>query len=106
VLRPGRDRYNCLLRYAWLDFGNGEVYLVNEAIGRAGYGALYTYPPDVKYVEQIQAANTFAREHQLDLWSACKDAPTMAAWQSGTSSLIPAYDDGAADKVLTEPGEC
>jgi endonuclease YncB( thermonuclease family) len=66
-----RDRYDRLLRYAWLDFGEGEVYLVNEAMVRSGYAALYTYPPDVKYVEQIRAANTFAREHGYGLWSGC-----------------------------------
>ena len=34
-----RDRYDRLLRYVWLDFGGGEVYLVNEAMVRAGYAA-------------------------------------------------------------------
>jgi micrococcal nuclease len=65
-----RDRYN-RLRYAWLDFGDGEVYLVNEAMVRSGYAALYTYPPDVKYVEQIREAQRIAREHEYGLWSGC-----------------------------------
>lgn len=66
-----RDRYDRLLRYAWLDFGGGEVYLVNEVMVRAGYAALFTYPPDVKYVDQIREAQTFARGHGLGLWSGC-----------------------------------
>jgi micrococcal nuclease len=66
-----RDRYDRLLRYAWLDFGGGEVYLVNEAMVRSGYAALYTYPPDVQYVDQIREAQTFARERGLGLWSGC-----------------------------------
>jgi micrococcal nuclease len=69
-----RDRYDRLLRYAWLDFGNGEVYLVNEAMVRSGHAALSTYPPDVKYVDQIREANTFARAHRLGLWSGCTTA--------------------------------
>lgn len=66
-----RDRYDRLLRYAWLDFGGGEVYLVNEAMVRSGYAALSTYPPDVRYVDQIRDAQAFAREHGLGLWSGC-----------------------------------
>jgi micrococcal nuclease len=66
-----RDRYDRLLRYAWLDFGGGEVYLVNEAMVRSGHATLYTYPPDVEYVDQIREANSFAREHGLGLWSGC-----------------------------------
>jgi len=37
-----RDRYRRLLRYAWLDVGDGEVYLVNEALVRSGHAALFT----------------------------------------------------------------
>jgi micrococcal nuclease len=66
-----RDRFDRLLRYAWLDFGEGEVYLVNEAMVRSGYAALATFPPDVRYVDQIQAAQRFARGHGLGLWSGC-----------------------------------
>ncbi len=66
-----RDRFDRLLRYAWLDFGNGEVYLVNEAMVRSGYAALATFPPDVRYVDRIQEAQRFAREHELGLWSGC-----------------------------------
>ncbi len=76
-----RDQYGRLLRYVWLDLGDhwrvdGDdaapaVYLVDEAIVRAGFAALATFPPDVKYVDQIRAAQTFARDHRLGLWSAC-----------------------------------
>src|SRR5215217_3352267 len=67
----GRDRFGRLLRYVWLDFGDGEVYLVNEALVRAGYAAFSTYTPDVKYVEEIREAGQFAREHDYGLWSGC-----------------------------------
>jgi micrococcal nuclease len=66
-----RDRFGRLLRYVWLDFGGGEVYLVNEAMVRAGYAAFSTFPPDVKYVEEIREAGQFAREHGYGLWSGC-----------------------------------
>jgi micrococcal nuclease len=66
-----RDRFDRLLRYVWLDFGGGEVYLLNEALVRSGYAALSTFPPDVKYVDQVQAAQQFAQRHQRGLWGAC-----------------------------------
>ena len=66
-----RDRFGRLLRYVWLDFGDGEVYLVNEALVRAGYAAFSTFPPDVKYVDEIREAGQFAREHGYGLWSSC-----------------------------------
>jgi micrococcal nuclease len=66
-----RDRFGRLLRYVWLDFGDGEIYLVNEALVRAGYAAFSTFPPDVKYVEEMRKAGQFAREHGYGLWSGC-----------------------------------
>jgi micrococcal nuclease len=66
-----RDRFDRLLRYVWLDFGDGEVYLVNEALVRAGYAAFSTFPPDVKYVEEIREAGQFARDYGYGLWSGC-----------------------------------
>jgi micrococcal nuclease len=66
-----RDQFARLLRYAWLDFGDGEVYLVNEVMARSGYAAESTFPPDVKYEEEIREAARFAREHGYGLWSGC-----------------------------------
>ena len=66
-----RDRFGRLLRYVWLDFEDGEVYLVNEALVRAGYAAFSTFPPDVKYVEEMREAGQFAREYGYGLWSGC-----------------------------------
>jgi len=41
-----RNHYDRLLRDAWLDFGDGEVDRLNEAMVRSGYAARSTYPPD------------------------------------------------------------
>ncbi|MDQ3693056.1 MAG: thermonuclease family protein [Chloroflexota bacterium] len=77
-----RDRFDRLLRYVWLDFGGGEVYLVNEAIARSGYGQVSTFPPDVEYVDRIRAGTAFAREHQLGLWGACSAFGVPAVGQA------------------------
>ena len=70
------DRYDRLLRYAWLKFDSGAVVQVNEAIVRSGYGVLSTWPPDVKWEEPIREAQQFAVRHGLGLWAKCGGADT------------------------------
>lgn len=81
-----RDRYDRLLRYAWLDFGNGFVVQVNEALVRSGHAILSTWPPDVAYVDEIRAAQQFAVEHDRGLWAACGGADVPLAGAGSTSS--------------------
>ena len=65
-----------LRSHAALDFGDGEVYLVNEVMVRAGYAAFATFPPDLNYADQIREAGRFAREHGYGLWSDCQTDET------------------------------
>ncbi len=86
-----RDRFDRLLRYAWLDFGGGEVYLVNEVMARSGYAAQSTFPPNVKYEAQIREAAAFAREHGYGLWAACQtDADGDTNDLTGTQGIVAA----------------
>lgn len=71
-----RDRYGRMLRYVWLKGDDDKAYLVNEILVRQGYAVLYTYPPDVKYVDQIRAAQNAAVEEQAGLWAQCGGADT------------------------------
>lgn len=59
------DRYNRLLRYAWLPDGT----MVNEALVLAGLATVDTFPPDVKYVERFIAAQHAAREAGRGMWA-------------------------------------
>jgi hypothetical protein len=79
---------------------------------RSGYAALSTYPPDVKYVEQIREAQTFAREHGYGLWSGCVtdaqgDTHELTAAQATVVAPPPA---AGAPEPAAEPapasGEC
>jgi micrococcal nuclease len=58
-----KDRYGRLLAYAWV----GPT-LVNEAMVRDGWAALYTVPPNVKYVERLIRAQNEARALGAGLW--------------------------------------
>lgn len=58
------DRYGRLLAYAWA----GQT-LVNEAMVRGGWAVLYTVPPNVKYAERFERAQSEARARGTGLWA-------------------------------------
>lgn len=61
-----RDRYERLLRYAWLSDGQ----MVSEALVAAGLGRVVTFPPDVKYHEaRLLPAEHEAAAAQRGIWS-------------------------------------
>lgn len=65
------DKYQRLLRYVYLPLANGQQLFVNDYLVREGYGKVLTYPPDVKYNEQLREAETEAREGSKGLWGSC-----------------------------------
>jgi len=62
-----RDRYGRLLRNVWLEAG-GRWTLVNLALVAEGFAAVATFPPDVKYVDALLAAQRAARKAGRGLW--------------------------------------
>jgi micrococcal nuclease len=64
-----RDRYGRLLRDVWAE-RDGAWTLVNLALVAGGYAQVSTDPPDVKYVDDLLAAQRAAREAGLGLWGA------------------------------------
>jgi endonuclease YncB( thermonuclease family) len=66
-----RDQYGRMLRWVWADFGTGEVYLLNEALLRAGYAERFRDTPNQRYLDELLDAEDFAQDHQLGLWGAC-----------------------------------
>ena len=64
-----RDRYGRLLRDVWIE-RDGAWTLVNLALVADGYAQVSTYPPDVKYVDALLAAQRAAREQGRGLWGA------------------------------------
>ncbi|MCX8031934.1 MAG: thermonuclease family protein [Thermoleophilia bacterium] len=65
-----RDRYGRLLAYVWL----GDV-LVNAELVRSGVVTLYTIPPNVRYVELLEAAQEEAQAAGRGMWGAPGDSP-------------------------------
>ena len=74
-----RDQYDRALRYVWV-----EGRMVNWALVRTGYAVLLTYPPNVQYVDWLQAAQDAAREEGAGLWSVDGFACTPVEYRRGT----------------------
>ena len=79
-----QDQYGRLLRWVWADFGTGQVYLLNEALVRAGFAERYRNTPNDLYLEELLDAEAFAQDYQLGLWASC-DTPYRAS--SNTSQV-------------------
>lgn len=65
------DKYQRILRYIFLPLEDGTVLFVNDYLVREGFATVYTYPPDVKYNEQLRQAETEAKENNRGLWGRC-----------------------------------
>jgi micrococcal nuclease len=69
------DDFGRLLRYVWLapadtaDSGTGTWRLVNLELVRAGMAEARDYPPDTKYSELLDAAESAARAAGLGTWA-------------------------------------
>lgn len=59
-----RDSFGRLLAYVWLR----DSRLFNMIILREGYAQVYTFPPNVKYVDLFLACEREAREKGRGLW--------------------------------------
>lgn len=66
------DKYQRLLRYVYLPLEDGSTLFVQDYLVREGFAKVLTYPPDVKYNEQLREAEKFAREENIGLWGRCK----------------------------------
>ncbi|MBI4064800.1 thermonuclease family protein [Candidatus Gottesmanbacteria bacterium] len=60
------DRYGRLLRYVSI---NNQM--INDVLVRQGFAHASSYPPDIKYQEQLRDAQREARENGRGLWAGC-----------------------------------
>jgi micrococcal nuclease len=60
-----RDKYGRLLAYIKTVDGR----LVNAEMLKDGYAVLFTFPPNIRHVEEFTSAQRQARERRLGIWS-------------------------------------
>jgi micrococcal nuclease len=63
-----RDRFGRLLRYVWLESGTASR-MINLVLVEDGFAHAVTYPPDVRYVDLLRAAERSARQSGRGLWA-------------------------------------
>ena len=59
-----RDKYGRMLAYLWSRDGR----LINEKMLEAGYAALFTFPPNVKYADRFMEAQKRAQLRKAAIW--------------------------------------
>ena len=59
-----RDKYGRSLAYVWTE--NSEM--VNLLMVKSGHAVLYTIPPNVRYTNELRAAQKEARNMRLGIW--------------------------------------
>jgi micrococcal nuclease len=68
------DQYDRLLRYAWLREGDAWL-MVNLELVRRGYAQVATYPPDVRWTDELRVAEKAARDGGEGLWGPATPLP-------------------------------
>lgn len=88
------DPFDRLLRHVWL-IGGDRALLVNEELVRLGFAQVSTFPPDVKYVDRLTAAQEIATAADAGMWAAdpatspsATPAPTRAATVDASRTVI------------------
>ena len=109
-----KDKYNRLLRYVYV----GDAF-INLELVKQGFAYSYSYPPDIKYQNQIVTAQQEAREAKKGLWNACTadervypsvtpqdSSPAPVTTQNGSSDscLIKGNINTAGEKIYHLPG--
>jgi len=82
------DRYGRLLRDVWLVDSGGSMVLVNLELVRLGVAKVTTYPPDVRYVDQLIAAQSKAKADGLGLWAASAPQASTSSVDASPQTLV------------------
>lgn len=63
-----KDKYNRLLAYCFVKKGQKEVFVQSELLEK-GLAYLYTFPPNIKYVDVLVASLQEAKKKKVGIWS-------------------------------------
>lgn len=65
------DKFGRLLRYVYLKETNKESLFVNDFLVRFGFAKADPFPPDLKFKQEFQAAESEAKQEKRGLWEKC-----------------------------------
>lgn len=93
-----RDRYDRLLAHVYV----GDSLWVNRELARRGYAEVMVVPPNVRRVEEIQAAARLARRQEIGFW----DEDVLARNRGPDPSDVPARPSNGEDCHPSYPDVC
>jgi len=97
------DKYGRFLRYVFVN----QIF-VNDYLVREGYAHASSYPPDVKYQEQLQEAEQKARGNNRGLWGECQskeNQPQLNQSASDSNCNIKGNISSSGEKIYHTPGQ-
>ncbi len=96
------DKYGRLLRYVYVD-----RTFVNDYMVRNGYAQASSYPPDVKYQNQLTQAQQEARQDSRGLWGSCQPGQSQASQTQTNQSgcVIKGNISSSGDRIYHMPGQ-
>lgn len=92
-----KDKYNRLLAYVYV-----EDKMVNLEMLKKGYSMIYTFPPNVKYVEEFLSAQRSARENKYGLWGDLEGDVISASEAKENIGLIKMVEAKVINTFLSE----
>lgn len=98
------DRYGRLLRHVWVEADDGGWLLVSLELLRLGVAEVVTFPPDVKYIDELFVpAQRAAREAGIGLWGT---PPTAVTTPAPIQPLVPGGGGGGGNCEASYPDVC
>ncbi len=96
------DQFDRLLRHVWIEDGGGYL-LVNLELVRLGFAQVTTFPPDVKYIDELYTpAQREAVEDGIGLWGP-SPTPVLTARPSPAPTPPPAVIQPLVPQTNCEP---
>jgi micrococcal nuclease len=92
-----KDKYNRILAYVY----TGDK-MVNAEIVREGLAMIYTYPPNVRYVEKFLEAQKEARDNKKGLWLGLEENKISALEAKNNIGKIRIVESEVISTYLTE----
>lgn len=94
------DKYGRLLRYVFVD-----GLFVNDFLIREGYAYASSYPPDIKYQNQLRQAQLEAQQQNRGLWSQCQNQNSSATIYNMEGCQIKGNISSSSEKIYHLPGQ-
>lgn len=92
-----KDKYKRILAYVY----TGEKF-INVEMVRQGFAMIYTYPPNLKYLELFLEAQKEARDNKRGLWQGLEENKISASDAKKSIGTIRMVEARVTDTYLTE----